>query len=56
MVYLIDDLASDKKQVREGKWVIARPENYKHRTLKERLADAIAVFKGQSDAVNYIDQ
>ena len=33
-----------------GKWVPARPENYKYRSFVERLKDAWAVFIGKADA------
>ena len=32
-----------------GKWVPARPINYKHRTFKEKFAEAMAVFTGKAD-------
>ena len=33
-----------------GKWVPARPINYKYRTLKQRITEAWAVFTGRMDS------
>ena len=36
-----------------GKWVPARPINYRFRTLRERIRDAWAVFTGRADAFRW---
>lgn len=33
-----------------GKWVPARPINYKYRSLREKFKDAWAVFRGKAEA------
>ncbi len=33
-----------------GKWVPARPINYRYRSLLERIREAWAVFAGKADA------
>lgn len=33
-----------------GKWVPARPLNYRYRTLKERITEAWKVFIGRAEA------
>ena len=37
----------------DGKWVPARPINYRYRILKERLKEAYAVFTGRADAFTW---
>lgn len=32
-----------------GKWIPARPENWKFRSLRQRFREAKAVFSGQAD-------
>lgn len=54
-IYTIDCLVDTYTKI-EGKWVIARPVNYKYRSFKERLCDAWAVFSGKADAVKFIRQ
>ena len=34
-----------------GKWVNARPVNYKYRSLSEKIRDAWYVFIGKADAL-----
>ena len=36
-----------------GKWVPARPENYKYRTILQRLREAWAVFVGKAEAFTW---
>ena len=55
MIYKIDSLLDCRANM-GGKWVIARPENYKYRTLKERICDAWAVFAGKADAVRFMEE
>jgi len=33
-----------------GKWIPARPINYKCRTLKQRIKEAYAIFIGKAEA------
>lgn len=39
-----------------GRWVPARPPNYKYRSLRERIRDSWSVFVGKADAVTYYGQ
>ena len=36
-----------------GKWVPSRPLNHTCRTLKERIVEAIQVFKGKAEAFKW---
>ena len=54
-IYRIDGMFDTQANI-DGKWVVARPENYKYRSLRERLSDAWAVFVGEADAVVYYKQ
>jgi len=36
-----------------GKWVPARPINYRHESIKARFRNAWAVFNGKADAVKW---
>lgn len=36
-----------------GKWVTARPVNYKYRSFKEKIVDAWSVFIGKADAFKW---
>ena len=36
-----------------GKWVPARPENYKYRSLFQRISEAWGVFTGRADAFTW---
>lgn len=36
-----------------GKWVPARPLNWKHRTLRQRFREAWAVFVGKAEAFTW---
>ena len=36
-----------------GKWVPARPLNWKHRSLKQKLKEALAVFNGKAEAFTW---
>lgn len=51
MMY-IDDYVGQHAEI-NGKWVIARPVNYKCRTLFERIKEAWAVFTGKAEAVRF---
>lgn len=55
-MYIIDDLLNDKALLPNGRWVLARPLNYQHRSLRARIKDAWAVFTGKADAVTWIEQ
>lgn len=46
----IEDLNDTQANV-NGKWIPARPENYKYRSLRKKISDAIAVFNGKAEAV-----
>ncbi len=39
-----------------GKWIAARPLNWKFRSLKERIKDALAVFRGTAEAFKWYQQ
>jgi len=51
-VYGVDNLLGCQAKV-SGEWVIARPENYKYRGLKEKICDAWAVYTGKANAVKF---
>lgn len=36
-----------------GKWVPARPINWKHRKLRERIKESMAVFSGKAEAFTW---
>lgn len=36
-----------------GRWVAARPENWKRRTLWQRLSEAWKVFTGELDSLRW---
>ncbi len=53
-VYKIEDIV-DKTITQntthiDGKWIPARPINYQHRSLTEKLKGAYLVFMGKADA------
>jgi len=52
----LDDLVKTSSicQVKkDGKWVPARPVNYKYRTLKQRLFESFQVFIGRADCFKW---
>jgi len=51
MIYRLEDL-TDRSTLTEidGKWVIARPINYKYESLRERFKAAWEVFRRRADA------
>ena len=54
-MYTIDSL-DDKALLPDGRWVLARPLNYQHRTLRAKLRDAWSVFTGKADAITWTEQ
>lgn len=56
MLHIIDDLLYNRAEASPGKWVIARPINYKYRSIKQRIKEAWAVFTGEAEAVKFIQQ
>jgi hypothetical protein len=46
---LIDSVNSTQAEI-NGKWVPARPINYKCRSFSEKIKDAWAVFSGKAEA------
>lgn len=55
MIWNLDSLQerNQSKAFIKGKWVAARPINYKYRTLKEKLTDAWNVFTGKAEAFKW---
>jgi hypothetical protein len=51
----MQNLLSTHKEF-NGEWVVARPENYKYRSLIEKLKDAWSVFTGKCEAVKFHEQ
>jgi hypothetical protein len=49
---LVEDCNSCQAEI-NGKWVPARPINYKYRTLKEKFREAYAVFTGKADCFTW---
>jgi len=54
LLYIIDDLLCNRVEVSPGKWVIARPINYKYRSITQRIKEAWAVFTGEAEAVKFL--
>ena len=48
----IDGL-NDTQVCVNGKWTTARPENYKFRTIPQRIKEAVYVFFGKYEAVKF---
>jgi hypothetical protein len=49
-VWRVENLGiNEPKACVNGKWVPARPVNYKYRTLFERIREAWLVFTGKAD-------
>lgn len=54
-MYLIDDLLNNQKYI-DNMWVILRPENYKYRSIKQKIKEAWAIFKGNAEAIKFYKQ
>jgi len=54
LLYIIDDLLCNRVEASPGKWVIARPINYKYRSITQRIKEAWAVFTGEAEAVKFL--
>lgn len=53
-MYTLNELFNHSVQAEiNGKWVPARPINYRHRSLAEKVRDAWAVFVGKADAFTW---
>jgi len=53
MLYTLKELQDFKCSVYteiNGKWVPARPVNWKYRSIPEKIKEALAVFTGKADA------
>lgn len=55
MIYLIDNLHENLVEI-DGKWVVARPVNYKYSSLIRRLKSAWEVLRGRADVVKFYKQ
>ncbi len=59
-MHVIDSLIDNRTEITSSmgnkKWVVARPINYRYRTLKERIIDSWWVLTGKADAVTFIEQ
>ena len=57
-MYNINEICKNDNEIllENGKWVKARPVNYKYRNIIERIKDAYVVFIGHADAVKWTDQ
>lgn len=54
MIYDLSHLREGMTTVRKnGRWVPARPVNYKYRSLLERIMEAWSVFIGECDAFRW---
>ena len=49
---LIESVNSTTTEI-NGKWVPARPINYKYRSFREKTNDAWAVFTGKAEAFTW---
>ena len=60
MLYSIENLihtaSSTQTQLSNGKWVCARPVNYKYDSIFERIKHAWLVFTGKADAITWEGQ
>lgn len=52
---LLQNVNSTQAEI-NGKWVPARPLNWKHRTLRERFQEARAVFSGEAEAFRWPEE
>lgn len=50
--WLIENAVENQTQI-NGRWVPARPINWKYRSLKEKLRDAWMVFIGRADCFTW---
>lgn len=50
------DALNETRTLIDGVWVCARPINYKHRSLVQRIKEAYLVFKGTLEAVKFYKQ
>ncbi|MCF8354317.1 MAG: hypothetical protein K9H48_07675 [Melioribacteraceae bacterium] len=46
----------EEKSEINGKWVLARPINYKYRNLKQKIIEAWKVFTGELDSLMWDHQ
>lgn len=46
----IHDLKNTGQALIDGRWVPARPINYKIRSLRQKVKQALDVFRGKADA------
>ena len=54
MIWKLRDLVETKNFAeKDGKWVPARPINYKYRSWIEKFKDAWSVFTGKADAFTW---
>lgn len=54
MIYTVKDIRREVPHAfLNDKWVIARPINWKYRSLKQRLYEAWCVFIGTADAFKW---
>jgi hypothetical protein len=57
MIYKADELKDWNTDANiEGMWVVARPLNYKHQSLKERIQEAWGVLIGKYDTLEWYKQ
>lgn len=58
MTYHINALCEDgaDRQLENGEWVRARPDNWRFASITERLRDAWLVLTGRADAVVWTGQ
>jgi len=58
MVYNADDLKKwdCQAEIEEGRWVSARPINYRHAPILHRIKVAWRVFRGKYDALEWTGQ
>jgi hypothetical protein len=49
---LMDSVGSNSVEI-NGRWVPARPINWRYRTLRQRISEAWLVFTGRADAFTW---
>ena len=55
MIHTLESLQTDDMALTDinGKWVPARPINYKYRSIQQRFREAWAVFTGRAEAFTW---
>jgi hypothetical protein len=55
-LYTADSIAESDSAFVDGRWVMARPINYKYESVLERIKQAYNVLIGKYDSIKWIGQ